>query len=159
MKSSQISLLVLALGLFAATPLMAGERGEGHGHGKRGGPARAMFNKLDTDGDGQISIAEATRNAAERTRAIDANGDGVITVQEVQAHREKLRAERAAARFAKLDSNGDGVVSAAEFTEAQTRKLKALDANGDGVVSAEEARSKRGGHGKRRGERAHRGEH
>jgi Ca2+-binding EF-hand superfamily protein len=59
-----------------------GEHGKDHG---------AFFKKLDTDGDGRISRAEAQAapRLAERFDAIDANKDGYITKEELQAAHAK----------------------------------------------------------------------
>ena len=49
------------------------------------------FKKIDTDGDGRISLAEAQANAprlAEHFSQIDANGDGFITPEEMKAARQ-----------------------------------------------------------------------
>ena len=46
------------------------------------------FKRIDTDGDGRISLAEAQANAprlAEHFAQIDANGDGFLTPDELQA--------------------------------------------------------------------------
>jgi Ca2+-binding EF-hand superfamily protein len=46
------------------------------------------FRKIDTDGDGRISLAEAQANAprlAEHFAKLDANGDGFITPEEMKA--------------------------------------------------------------------------
>lgn len=73
---------------------------------------------------------------------IDADGDGKITKEEMQAAPQR--------RFEAADTDGDGKLTAAELTEArmeQARRrieakvqkmLKAMDKDGDGVLSAEE---------------------
>ncbi|MCX7864901.1 MAG: EF-hand domain-containing protein [Novosphingobium sp.] len=58
--------------------------GHGVGHGK-------MLKMADADGDGRISPAEFTAAADKRFAAIDADNDGRITMQERQAHRQKMR--------------------------------------------------------------------
>jgi Ca2+-binding EF-hand superfamily protein len=50
------------------------------------------WKKLDTDGDGKVSLAEAKANAprlAEHFTQIDANGDGFITPEEMKAAHER----------------------------------------------------------------------
>lgn len=84
---------------------------------------------------------------------IDANGDGKITADEMQAYADL--------RFDGADTNGDGYVDAAELQahilaqttarleERSTRMIARLDKDGDGKLSAEEMRA---------GPRGHRGE-
>jgi hypothetical protein len=56
------------------------------------------WKKIDTDGDGRVSLAEAQANAprlAERFSQIDANGDGFITPEEMKAaHQRHHRAQK-----------------------------------------------------------------
>ena len=50
------------------------------------------WKKLDTDGDGKVSLAEAQANAprlAEHFGQIDANGDGFITPEEMKAAHQR----------------------------------------------------------------------
>ncbi|MBC9031506.1 ca2+ sensor protein [Sphingomonas sp. JC676] len=67
----------------------------------------------------------------------DANGDGIVTREEMLADVD--------ARFAKLDANKDGKVTADErkvFAEGtRPRMMGRTDANGDGAVTLEEQRA------------------
>ena len=58
-------------------------------HGQRGGGrfGAQAFARMDADGDGRVSLAEATRFRLERFDRVDANDDGRITVEERQAVR------------------------------------------------------------------------
>jgi Ca2+-binding EF-hand superfamily protein len=46
-----------------------------------------MLKKIDTDGDGKVSKAEALAAAAARFDKADANKDGFLTVEEMKAAR------------------------------------------------------------------------
>lgn len=76
-------------------------------------------------GEGRAVRAETPTTRAEfierrvaRLSAMDADGDGRVTPEEMQAARAAQRAERAQARFTRLDADGDGVISRAEFEAA-----------------------------------------
>ena len=50
-----------------------------------------MFERMDADGDGQISRAEHMSAAQERFNKMDANGDGYITKEEAAEMRDKMK--------------------------------------------------------------------
>jgi hypothetical protein len=60
-------------------------------HGEKGKHRGGMLKKLDTDGDGRISRAEAQAapRLAEHFDEIDANKDGFITMEEMKAAHAK----------------------------------------------------------------------
>ncbi|MBV9930875.1 MAG: EF-hand domain-containing protein [Alphaproteobacteria bacterium] len=118
----------------------------------------AMF---DANRDGAISLAELQAGSARLFRAIDANGDGRITPDEMRAHRRKLMAgdhggprghmgpppEGHAGpppggphppRFEELDSDHDGAIGLAEFQQHLEQHFAMIDANHDGVVTHDE---------------------
>ncbi len=78
----------------------------------------------------------------------DANGDGQITKDEMQAAHEKMRQEH----FAKADANGDGAVTLEELkahmskrmADKAERRMKRMDANGDGKITQDEAKARHG---------------
>lgn len=102
--------------------------------GPEGGPRDGM--RFDKDGDGKISVEELDARQKEFIAKADADGDGFITKDEMKALHEARRAERQARRFP--DSNGDGVVDAGEWNAAMQERFTKLDKNGDGVISQEE---------------------
>lgn len=125
-------LLAVAALLHAADPsAQAGPRAEGRW-------ADRMFERLDADGDGRVTRAEADAMRGAMLRRADRDGDGLITEAEMRAAAAERASERAAKRFVVLDGNGDGRVDADEIaSRAEARFLRA-DADGDGVVTRAE---------------------
>ena len=71
-------------------------RGGRRGIGGRGGPGRqgdpiAMLRSFDADGDGRITREEAPERAAGMFDRVDANGDNVITEDELNAMADRMR--------------------------------------------------------------------
>lgn len=77
---------------------------------------------------------------SERFVQADANGDGQLGIEEVEAAILRMRAER---RLARLDENNDGTISEAEFVAPAERRLERVDANGDGQITKDELRANR----------------
>jgi Ca2+-binding EF-hand superfamily protein len=149
-----------------------------HGHGQR---RHGWFRKFDADGDGRIAIADLPENKREHVAAADANHDGFITRDEMQAMRhakfEQMKAqadanhdgtvseeERTAAhvRFAesrmmKHDANGDHALTQNEVSAKKWERIKKADANGDGRITSEEvaAAVKNGTLGRHHGHKWH----
>lgn len=141
------ALLLVAGGVFGAE----GVRAEGMGGGATAGRGQdqqtnrkqgtreqrlreAMTERLDKDGDGQVSDEE--RRAAResfRIKRFDKDGDGVLSDEE-RAEAARVRAER----MKQLDTDGDGRISPEERRAPREKHRAMLDADGDGVISKEE---------------------
>lgn len=82
-------------------------------------PPIPRFEAMDTDGDGRITLEEIQAKRAERVGAIDADGDGKLSAAELAQPRiaeATERATRAAERMVeRQDVDGDGLLSAAEL--------------------------------------------
>lgn len=131
--------LVLALAGVGAAQA-SGDRGFGHG-GHRGHGADAQ-KQADTNGDGIVTVAEVQAKILQRAIGIDANKDGNISVAEMDAHREQMRAERRAARLAKLDADNNGSISVEEYAAAKSERVAKRDRNGDGVIDSNDRRGR-----------------
>jgi hypothetical protein len=136
MSLTKAALLGLAIPALLVLPAAADDR-----------PMRdpaAMFERLDADGDGAVTLAEIEDARTARFAGADADGDGRLDRDELLAMMRQ-GAERGVDRMiARRDADGDWALSAAEFAEGGSggrgpgRLLARLDADGDGAVSAAE---------------------
>ncbi len=90
------------------------------GIGLAGGVASAagtgsskMFQKLDTDGNGTVSLEEARAGQGQWFARLDTDGDGTISREEFQVTADK--------RFAKYDLDGNGEVTPDEVAQAKAK--------------------------------------
>ena len=100
------------------------------------------FAKLDANEDGQLTEDEVTEQAWAKISSADANGDGAVTVAELDAQRadreQDVRRPTPNAVFAYLDVNGDGALTADEVSPNAWQKLSRTDANNDNNVTLQE---------------------
>lgn len=119
--------------------------------------ARPDFATLDANGDGQLTQDELQAQAASRFAAADTNGDGALSAEEMAAAADARAAERVTRMIARLDSNGDGLIQADEMPQRDgdraARMFDRVDADDDGAISAEEYEAVK----ERRGGRRHGG--
>jgi Ca2+-binding EF-hand superfamily protein len=123
-------------------------------------PGRALFEVLDTNRDGHLSLREL-KTAWDRLAPLDQNKDGFISLEEIP-RQYYLRLSQGLIRingrgqfigqagpfsrvtakgplwFRKMDRNGDGDVSPREFL-GTAEDFKKIDANGDGLIDPQEA--------------------
>ena len=102
------------------------------------------FSKLDKDGNGSISVEEMTFRKKEFFDKLDADGSGSISKEEARAFHEMKREERKERHSARmleiLDTDNDGTVTKEEFAAASDKRFEAADTNNDGVLSGDELR-------------------
>tara|TARA_X000001036_G_C20441834_1_gene709617 strand:- start:105 stop:650 length:546 start_codon:yes stop_codon:yes gene_type:complete len=107
---------------------------------------------FDTNGDGVISFLEFQERNRFELGIIDADKDGVLSVDEfLQPDRKKSVSKKppkeflekkkslATKKFEEMDTDFDGFIN---IDELQDAKFDAMDKNGDGVLSWKELRKK-----------------
>jgi Ca2+-binding EF-hand superfamily protein len=112
-----------------------------------------LLSRMDKDGDGALSAAEAQAMTERMFEHRDGDDDAVLTRDEFMATRgagrlpadqkAKLEAFRAR-RFDEMDKSGDGQVSAEEYFSAAQSRFESADANHDGRVTTDEMAALRG---------------
>ena len=109
-----------------------------------GGHGMGLAPEMDVDADGKFSEAVLAAALSKRAASMDANGDGFIVADEVEAYHQARKAERRAARFARmseaLDANSDGKLSVEEFATGTHDRMMKRDADGDGAIMPGEGR-------------------
>ena len=137
--------------------------------GGRGMSRMPLMTALDVDGDGEISSREIDE-APGRLRALDANKDGKLTMDELRPNggREGYGAAAAGGdemvnRLMEYDTDKDGKLRATDLPERMRNIVTRADANKDGAVTREElvgiSRSEGGQRREGRGHEEHEHEH
>lgn len=107
--------------------------------------AQAVFDLVDTDGDGFVSRAELDAARMERFLSLDRNKDGVVDRSEMMVGpgqgRKGYTAEETQAVLSSYDHDGDGLITKEEVEEAIERLnvFSGIDTDGDGKLTKEEA--------------------
>jgi Ca2+-binding EF-hand superfamily protein len=145
-------------GMMRGHGMMQGD-GMMQGRGMQGDGPMAGFAEFDMDGDGRVTVAEIEAFRVSRFAELDADGDGQVSRQEFMDHAAARAGERAGTMFDRLDADGDGMLSR-DAIEARRgsgpdaeRLLRRFDADGDGAVTEEELAEARERWMERRGDR------
>lgn len=181
MRKHALTLSAAALVLAGASAALADQHGAHHGSGKHGpdadgdgvvtqaeaaAMAERMWDRMDTNGDGAIDQTDRdalkakwaekrAERAPERFAAMDADGNGEVSLAEMQAHHAERMARRAERRGASTDA------ARPDRQERHARMFAKLDTDGSGGLSGEEMKAghdmHKGRHGKRGGHAMHGG--
>ena len=107
-------------------------------------PASLQFKAMDRNNDGLVSSGEFDDVAKAMFDAMDGDGNDSVTLQEMEAARQKLHgrapvsAEGAARKIRAIDTSADGVLSRSEHRDAAARLFQEADADSDGNLTTQE---------------------
>lgn len=122
MKRAYIITGITAIAL-AGTAVTASAFGKDRGEGMRG--PRVTFEEFDANADGKVTAEEIQAHFKARFDAADANGDGKLSAEEMATRATQERAERMQQRMGRMiekrDTDGDGMLSAEEMQPMQGR--------------------------------------
>lgn len=71
--------------------------------------------QYDTDGNGEVTIQEIQAGRSAEFSQYDSDGNAGLSLQELQTLMQNKRTQNRATRLAEMDSDGNGVLSVAEF--------------------------------------------
>jgi Ca2+-binding EF-hand superfamily protein len=117
---------------------------------------RPGFDAIDADGSGAITRQEIEAAARARFGTLDADGDGLASRAELLEGAQDQAERRVERMLRRLDSNGDGALSADELAARRDpgRMFDRMDADSDGSISRAEFDAARKAFGDRRGARS-----
>jgi Ca2+-binding EF-hand superfamily protein len=116
---------LLALSSILALSTFASAQSDERGKGNRPDPIE-RFKAIDTNGDGTLSKDEVRGRMAERFDDLDADSDGQITPEELKAGREGMpdrERPNPGERFAELDTDGSGSLSIEEVKAGKDSRM------------------------------------
>jgi len=93
--------------------------------------------RFDKDSDGKLQVSELPADMRQWLAGADTNKDGVLSQEELKAHKHKLHQ----AHFAKMDKNNDSVITADEVDERHWQFISKADANTDQKVTQDELKA------------------
>lgn len=150
------ALIAMLLGGAALGTAALAEMGPG-GPEDRGMKLLELFDTIDSDKDGKLSLAELEAYRAAEFKAADTNADGALDAEELAARELARFQERLADRTQRMidnkDNDGNGSLSADEIGKGPAEdNFARIDTDNDGMISKEEAkaamkRHKKRGHG------------
>ena len=138
MKKTDLMKVTLLAGLIAIGGAASAKSGDGN----------AMFDKVDADSNGEITQAELRAHAEARFAAADTNNDGSLSSEELLANRVGNKADRMLKRF-DADGNGqlsaEELEAAADdrMGKRAKRMMARLDADKDGKLTLDEMNAAR----------------
>ena len=102
--------------------------------------AQKVFDRLDSNKDGKISLVEFTPIAEKRFLSIDVNKDDAVSAAEIDASLQAGLERRRNRMLENMDTDKNGNISRAELDAYVEAMVKGADSDKDGGVTFDEAR-------------------
>jgi Ca2+-binding EF-hand superfamily protein len=108
-----------------------------------------MLQKMDTNGDGRITLDEYLAAANAHFKSIDSQHKGSVDAADIASSPEATARidQRAQSMVKRLDTTGNGFVTQDEFVAAAQQRFARLDKNADGKLTPDELTAARRHHG------------
>lgn len=100
-----------------------------------------LLQMLDTDGDGRISRDEHLSRVHGMFDRMDADHDGLVTVEEMDAVRNELHGQgrtSSQVELSKVDTDGDNKLSQEEHSKSTQVEFERMDGDHDGYLTVTE---------------------
>ena len=132
--------------LEADGPAAGGRQGGPRGHGGRGRGMGMMQTLRDADanGDGVITRDEMAAASAKRFERFDRNSDGAVDSADAETFRDEMVDYRVARFLARFGAQASGQISRDEFLAKAEERFAERDLNSDGRITGDERRGGRG---------------
>lgn len=99
--------------------------------------ARAFIRQFDGNGDGHLTLDEVDAAQLSRFVEIDTNKDRVISIAEVRAWKG-VKGQNPALWIRRFDRNGDNQLDVSEYVDQVVKMVKRFDSNDNGWVTQRE---------------------
>jgi hypothetical protein len=136
-------LALFAVGGLAAVGTLAslavadqGRKWSRHGHGMHN--VQMMTERYDANKDGKLSQEEIDANRTSWHGEFDADKNATLSLQEFQGLWLKARNEDMVREFQRFDRDGNGQVTLDEYKQPLSGMVARMDRNGDGVLTPDD---------------------
>ena len=105
-----------------------------------GGREPVSFQDLDANKDGQVTQQEMEAHRTARFSEADTDGDGQLSLEEMQAAAQKKASDRVTRMFENNDANKDGFLNQDELPKPRRadKMFDRMDADNSGGISEQE---------------------
>jgi Ca2+-binding EF-hand superfamily protein len=93
---------------------------------------------MDTDQDGSVSPTEHAAGAKKMFEKMDADGDGIVTAQEMSSAHKDMPTARSDEGASESATGTASRLGKSDRPKSSASKIKAIDTDGDGAITAAE---------------------